>query len=219
MHAEEARSIWEKEVEDRAKGYIEFIKNKIIKYTYQDNVFLFYFEFPDLPKNITGRNEDIEEEFISGVFARIVSYFSQLGFKVKSSEDRYRIWIALLKRDTLKSDSFTDNLSNIIKVRGGYRAFIEGQDILKEMEKQIREKAKRSRSLSYKVTLNVANEKSLLVEDLINLVKKLEEQGFTVNIEGDLITNPENKAVETIEEWINEGLFFEEMLVELIIRW
>ncbi|MGI6226872.1 MAG: hypothetical protein ACOYJ1_11525 [Peptococcales bacterium] len=57
MKAEEARSIWEEEVNLKAQFFIEFIKNKILQYTYQESTCFYTFEFPDFLKTIKAKDE------------------------------------------------------------------------------------------------------------------------------------------------------------------
>ncbi|KJS22698.1 MAG: hypothetical protein VR72_03960 [Clostridiaceae bacterium BRH_c20a] len=219
MNAEEAREIWEGEVSEKAQGYIEFIKKKILQYTYQENVFFYVFDLPNFVNNIKATDLDASDEFIQDIFQKIIAYFSELGFKVKADYEKQKIWLTYLKRQTLKKDAFTENILKFIKVRNYYRTFTGIDSVIDEIEGLIRESARRNRNLSYQLTLNIPNEKSLLLEDLVDIIDKLEKAGFSVAFEGDLCNKESMDNKEYVYNCIDEGLCFEELRVNLIIRW
>lgn len=220
MNAEEARKIWEREVSTKAQVFIEFIKKRILQYTYQNNVFIYAFEFPDFVKSIQATAEqEITDEFIQGIFDKVTSYFKDLGFRVKADNKEHKIWITYSKHRDLEKNTFTDNLINIIKVRNYYRTFTGIDQILSDIQLLIRESARRNRSLKYELNLNIANEKCLLLEDLEEVIENLEKDGFTVFLEGDLYNNGLMDNMEYISKCSDEGLCLEELRVILHIKW
>jgi len=219
MNAEEARKIWEKEVSDMAQGYIEFIKKKILQYTYQENAFFYVFDVLNFIKSIKAADQDASDEFVHGVFQNITSYFEELGFKVKADYEKQKIWLTYLKRQSLKINSFTENIINFIKVRNYYRTFTGIDTVLSDIELLVRENARRNRNLSYKLILNTPNKKCLLLEDLVDIIENLEEAGFIVFLEGDLCNRGLMVNKEYILKCIDDGLCFEELWVNLNIGW
>jgi len=220
VKAEEARKLWEEEVTLKAQGFLAFIKKKILQYAYQEHVFFYLFEFPDFVKNIQSDDEEeFTEEFIQAIFAKITSYFEDLGFKTKADNKKYKIWITYSKGRTLAKNSFTENLLKIIDARKNYRAFTEIDDIIVSIKLQIREKARRSRSLRYPLTLNIPNEKCLLLEDLLDIIEKLEEEGYEVSLEGGLANPNARGNKDYILKAIDAGKCFEKLDIDLIISW
>ncbi|KJS86094.1 MAG: hypothetical protein JM58_07460 [Peptococcaceae bacterium BICA1-8] len=219
MNVEKAREIWEREVSDKAQGYIEFIRKKILQYTYQENSFFYVFDLPNFAKNIKATDLDASDEFIRGVFQKVISYFEELGFKVKADYEKHKIWLTCLKRKSLKEDAFTENINNFIKIKNYYRTFTGIDNVINDIERLIREGARRNRNLSYQLTLNIPNEKSLLLEDLVDIIYRLEQAGFSIFLEGDLCNRDSMDNKEFIFKCIDEGLCFEELRVKLNIQW
>lgn len=220
MKAEEARKIWEEEVSLKAQGFLEYIKKMILQYTYQENAFLYFFEFPNFVATVQDKDEPVvPDEFAYAVLEKITAYFKSLGFKVKADKEKFRLWIIYLKNNDLEQDSFTEKLTKIIKVRRNYRKFSGIDDHLGAIFSQIREKAHRNRSIQYPLVLNVANAKSLLLEDLLELIEELEKKGYEVIIEGALLNTGKVNNKECILQAIDNHLCFEKLEICLIIKW
>lgn len=220
MKAEEARKIWEEQVSSKAQGFLEYIKKMILQYTYQENAFLYFFEFPNFVATVQDTDETvIPDEFAHAVLEKITAYFESLGFKVKVDKENYKLWITYVPINNLERDSFTEKLINIINVRRNYRTFSGIEEHLSRIFSQIRDKAHRSRSIEYPLTLNIANTKSLLLEDLLELIDQLEKNGYEVNIEGPLFTKGALDAKDCINHAIESGLCFEKLEIGLIIKW
>lgn len=218
VYAEEARKIWEEEISLKAQWFIEFIKKMILQYTYQDNAFLYAFDFPDFIKRVQGDDkQQVSDEFIQAVLEKVISYFENLGFKVKADRKYFRVWITYLKSKSLERDSFTEKLINIINVRQNHRTFTGIDEISADILSQIRENANRRRDILYPVTLNIANKKSLLLEDLLEIIDRLEKLGYMVSIEGLTNGNLDNR--ESILKAVYAGMCFEKLEVSLIIKW
>lgn len=221
MNAEEARRIWDNEVSLKAQGFLEYIKKMILQYTYQQNAFLYTFEFPDFVNTVQGDEEQaISDEFIQAILEKIAAYFENLGFKVKVDKDKFRLWIRYLSGNELERDSFTEKLINIINHRRSYRASGGIEDYLSIIFSEIREKARRNRSIKFPLTLNIPNAKSILLEDLLEIVDRLEKKGYEVIIDGPLfnISSGDNREF-IINNAVNEGLCFEKLEICLIIKW
>lgn len=220
MNAEEARRIWEREVTLKAQSFVDYIEKKILQYTYQENAFFYVFEFPDFLKTIRAiEQEEVTEEFIQGIFDKITSYFKDLGFKVKADKEKHKIWITYMQKRNLKKNSFTDNLINLISVRRNQRTFTGVDGIVNDILSQIREKARRGRQIKYPLILNIPNEKSLLLEDLLDIITILEEAGFQISLKGLASNNDCQTIGENIEKAIEEGMCFEKLVVDLTISW
>lgn len=220
MEAEEARRIWEEEVSLKAQGFLEYIKKMILQYTYQENAFLYFFEFPNFAATVQDTDESvIPDEFAHAVLEKITSYFEGLGFKVKADKEKFRLWIIFLKNKNLEKDSFTEKLTGIIKVRRNYRKFSGIDDHLGSIFSQIREKAHRNRNIRYPLTLNIANTRSLLLEDLLELIDELEKKGYEVIIEGPLLNIGKVDNKDCILQAIDNNLCFEKLEICLVIKW
>ncbi|NLT94453.1 MAG: hypothetical protein GXW85_02790 [Clostridia bacterium] len=220
MKAEEARKIWEEEVSSKAQGLLEYIKKMILQYTYHENAFLYFFEFPNFATTVQDTGEPVvPEEFTHAVLEKIITYFESLGFKVKADKENFRLWISYLKNKDLEKDSFSEKLTNIIKVRRNYRSFSGINDHLGAIYSQIKEKAHRHRSLQYPLALNVANTKSLVLEDLLQIIDELEKKGYEVIIEGLLFNRGTMENREWILQAMESDLCFEKLEICLIIKW
>jgi len=213
MNAEEARRIWRNEVEKESKKFIDYIEKKILSDTYQENISLYLFSYTDFNEYIDLETED---EFCSEVLKKTADYFQKLGFHVKSDLEDYKLWLAYLKKELSRNNIFTENLFNLLQMKKYYRFNLK-KNILENIEKLIREKAKRKKSLEYDLTINIPNENSLLLDDLQDIVNELLKAGYEVNILS-LERGLELSSIPEILENKDQFIFTEKQL-RLIIKW
>ncbi|MGI6226873.1 MAG: hypothetical protein ACOYJ1_11530 [Peptococcales bacterium] len=156
------------------------------------------------------------EEFIQGVFARIATYFTDLGFRVKVDPKKYKIWLIYSRKQISEKHSFTENLTNIFNARKNYRVSSEIDGTIKDIFSKIREKARRNRSIKYRLILNVPNKKTLLLEDLIEIIGKLEEAGFRITLDEFSLSKVD--ILEKVQANDAE-IYFENLEVNINISW
>ncbi|MFZ7103653.1 MAG: hypothetical protein ACOWWO_13510 [Peptococcaceae bacterium] len=202
MDAKDIRDIWQKEVKKQTNFFINYIKEEILKRTFQEGIWIFSFDYK------FNNLEDCSQELISEVLANTKRYFESLGFITKEKENGI---LLTYDPDSLQENAFTRNLMFIQKTRIMYSRSGK-KSVLNDLLALIKDNALREKEVRYQLTLNTPNENCLSIHDVKDILKVLTERGFEVRLE-------KKYDVEDLVINLNKPLFPEPAQVTLHINW